>query len=215
MVGALLALAIAAAGSYYGLAVLSGGTEKHSLSSDTPDGLENVIQISGYFGQPEDYSREFADSEIVVMGLITQMSVAEWTTSDGVAPEELTKEVLKDPAVHIRTPVELTAQKVFKGEISAGDTIKFSFAGGKVGDTAFVHGWNDVLKQNTSVIVFLSKGSDDSPPKRVEESGLFPTMHLLVKGDMVEGPLKEVPIDDIVEQLKEDGSESSSDGGNS
>lgn len=210
--GALLALAIAAAGSYYGLAVSGGGAENDGLSSDAPGRPENVIEVSGYFGQPDDYSREFAKSETVVMGLITHLSDAKWTTSDSVAPEELTREVLKNSAIHIRTPAVLDVTQVFKGQVSKGDPVKFSFPGGKVGDTAFVHGWNEVLEEDATVIVFLSRGGDGSPSKLVQESGLFPTMHLLVRGDMVEGPLKEVPLADIVEQLKEDGSESSSDG---
>lgn len=200
VVGALLALTIVASGRYYALAVLGGDAEKRDFSGNTPDGPENVIEISGYFGQPDDYSREFANSEIVVMGLINQLSAAQWTTSDGAAPEELTKEILKDPAIHIRTPAELVVKRVFKGEVLPGDAIKFSFPGGTVEDTAFVHGWNGVLERDATVIVFLSKGADGSPPKLVEESGLFPTMHLLVKGGMAEGPLKEVPLADIAEQ---------------
>ena len=211
VLGALLALAVAAAGSYYGLAVLGGGAERHSLSSDMPD-VENVITVSSYFGQPDDFSRMFSVSEVVVMGVIDQLYDAKWTTSDGVAPGEIAADVMKDSTIHIRTPAQLTVKRVFKGD-SVGETLKFSFPGGTVGDTAFVHAWNDVLEEGATVIVFLSKGADDSPPKRVEEQGLFSRMHLVVKGDMVEGPLKEIPLADIVEQLKEDDSESSSDGG--
>lgn len=208
---ALFALAIAAAGSYYGQAVLGGGAEKRSLSNDRPD-AENVITFSPYIGQPDDFSRMFSVSEIVVMGVIDQLYDAKWTTSDGVAPEEITADVMKDPTIHIRTPAQLTVTRVFKGD-PVGKTLKFSFPGGTVGDTAFVHAWNDVLEEGATVILFLSKGADDSPANRVEEQGLFPRMHLVVKGDIVEGPLKEVPLADIVEQLKEDDSESFSDGG--
>ena len=116
---------------------------------------------------------------------------------------------MKDSTIHIRTPAQLTVLRVFKGA-SVGETLKFSFPGGTVGDTVFVHAWNDVLEEGATVIVFLSKGAADSPPKKVEEQGLFPRMHLLVKGNMVEGPLKEVPLANIVEQLREDASESSS-----
>ena len=200
VLGALLALTIAAAGSYYGLAVVDSGTDKHSPSSNIPD-VQNVITMSGYVGQPDDFSQVFSKSEVVVMGVIDQLYDAKWTTSDGVAPTEITSEVMKDSTIHIRTPAQLSVKQVFKGN-SVGDTLKFSFPGGTVGDTAFVHGWNDVLEEGATVIVFLSKGADDSPPKRVEEQGLYPRMHLVVKGDMVQGPLKEVPLSDILEQLK-------------
>ena len=211
VLGALFALMVAAAGSYYGLAVLGGGEEKHNLSGDMPD-VENVITVSSYFGQPDDFSRVFSASEIVVMGVIDELYDARWTTSDGVAPAEITAEVMKDSTVHIRTPAQLTVRRVFKGD-SVGETLKFSFPGGTVGDTAFIHAWNDVLEEGATIIVFLSKGAEDSPPKKVEEQGLFPRMHLVVNGDMVEGPLKEVPLADIVKQLREDDSEPSSDGG--
>ena len=110
---ALFALAIAAAGSYYGLAVLGGCAEKRSLSNDRPN-AENVITFSPYIGQPDDFSRMFSVSEIVVMGVIDQLYDAKWTTSDGVAPEEITADVMKDPTIHIRTPAQLTVTRVFK-----------------------------------------------------------------------------------------------------
>ena len=83
-----MALVVAAVGSCYGLAVLGGGGEKHNLSSDRPS-VENVITVSSYFGQPDDFSRMFSTSEIVVMGVIDELYDARWTTSDGVAPAEI------------------------------------------------------------------------------------------------------------------------------
>ena len=83
-----MALVVAAVGSCYGLAVLGGGGEKHNLSSDRPS-VENVITVSSYLGQPDDFSRMFSTSEIVVMGVIDELYDARWTTSDGVAPAEI------------------------------------------------------------------------------------------------------------------------------
>lgn len=152
-------------------------------------------------GQPDDFSAEFKRSDIVVEGVIQQLYPARWTTIDGAAPEKLTPDVLKDLSIHIRTPVELAVKRVFKGD-SVGDTLKFSFVGGRVGDTAYVFDWNYVFEKGTRVIVFLAKGEVGDAAHKVEAQGLYPQMHLVVKGGLAQGPIKDVPLKELVQQLQ-------------
>ena len=154
-----------------------------------------------YLGQPEDFSSEFKCSDIVVEGEILQLYPAQWSTVDGAAPDELTPDVLKDLSIHIRTPVELAVKTVFKGD-SVGDTLKFSFVGGRAGDTAYVYEWNDTFEEGAQVIIFLAKGGIGSAAHNVEAQGLYPRMHLVVKGGLVQGPIKDVPLEEVLSQLQ-------------
>ena len=135
--------------------------------SDTHDlppyavGAANVISTDIYIGQPDDFSSELERSDLVVEGVIEDLYPARWSTVDGVAPGTITREVVKNIALHIRTPVGLSVKRVFKGE-SVGDTLKFSFVGGRVGDTAYVYEWNDVFQEDARVIVFLARGEPGS-----------------------------------------------------
>ena len=198
--GAVIALAIAAVGSYYGLVAQDDGSTRHWLPQYA-DGATNLMVTQAYIGQPDDFSAELKRSDIVVEGVIQQLYPSQWTTEDGAAPDELTKEVMRNLSVHIRTPVELAVKTVFKGD-SVGDTLKFSFVGGRVGDTAHVYKWNNTFEKGTRVIVFLGKGGVGSAAHKVEAQGLYPRMHLVVKGGVVQGPLKDVPLEEVLSQLQ-------------
>ena len=133
--------------------------EKESDKRGLPmyaEGAANVISTDVYIGQPDDFSSALERSDLVVEGVIDELYPARWSTVDNAAPGTITREVVKDLAIHIRTPVQLSVKRVFKGK-SVGDTLKFSFVGGRVGDTAHVYGWSDVFEEGTRVIVIPSK----------------------------------------------------------
>ena len=109
---------------------------------------------------------------------------------------------MKDIAIHIRTPVQLSVKRVFKGE-SVGDTLKFSFVGGRVGDTAHIFDGNESYEDGSRIIVFLATGKPGGPARNVEsEYGLYPRMHLIVKGDVAQGPTKDIPMKELLRQLQ-------------
>ena len=134
-------------------------------------------------------------------GVIDEIYPPVWTTVDGVGPVSPTEEDVKNTVVHIPTPVQLSVKRVFKGE-SVGDVLKFSFVGGQVGDTVQTFEWNDTFEEGTRVIVFLAKGNPGGPASNVEEQALYPKMHLIVKGDFAQGPIKEIPMGDLLRQLE-------------
>ena len=197
---AVIALAVAAVGSYYGFVVRDDSSARHGLPQYAVEAA-NVIATNVYLGQPDDFSSELERSDLVVEGVIDELYPAQWSTIDGAAPGTITRDIVKDLAIHIRTPVQLSVKRVFKGE-SVGDTLKFSFVGGRVGDTAHVYEWNDVFEQGTRVIVFLAKGGPGNAAHNVESQGFFPRMHLVVKGDFAQGPIKEIPIKELLQQLQ-------------
>ncbi len=91
-------------------------------------------------------------------------------------------------------------ERVFKG--NPEDALKFSYMGGQVGDTVEYFEWNDVIQEDARLIVFLAKAENDSPAHRVDTGGLFPEFHLLVKDNVARGPVAEIPMGELVEQLK-------------
>ena len=200
---AFIALSIAIAGSYYSF--VGFGSQNNDITMQNlpkyADGATHIISTDVYTGQPDNFTSEFKRSEIVVEGVIDHIYPARWTTPDGNTPENLTTEDLKNLALHIRTPVQLSVKHVFKGQ-PVNDTLKFSFIGGRVDDTAQVFTWNDVFEQGATVIVFLAKGEAGSPAHNVESQGLYPRMHLVVKGDVVQGPIKEIQRADLLQQLQ-------------
>ena len=178
--------------------------EKESDKRGLPmyaEGAANVILTDVYIGQPDDFSSALERSDLVVGGVIDELYPARWSTVDNAAPGTITREVVKDLAIHIRTPVQLSVKRVFKGK-SVGDTLKFSFVGGRVGDTAHVYEWSDVFEEGTRVIVFLAKGGPGSAAHNVEPQGLYPRMHLVVRGDVAQGPIKDIPMKELLGQLQ-------------
>ena len=201
MFGGIIALIVAAVGSYYGFVVQDNGSGKHGIPQYAV-GAMRIISTYAYIGQPDDFSSELERSEIVVEGVIDELYPARWSTADGTAPDTLTEDDLKNIDIHIRTPVQLSVKRVFKGELSGGDDLKFSFVGGRAGDTAHIFEWNDVFEEGTQIIVFLDKGGSSSPAHNVDPQGLYPRMHLVVKGDVVQGPIKDIPLQEFLQQLQ-------------
>ena len=197
--GAVIAMSIAAVGSYYGFIVRDNDSDTHGLPQYAV-GAGNIIHTQAYVGQPDDFGPQLARSHIVVEGVIDELYPARWTTPQPAGPGVITKEVAKNPNIHIRTPVQLSVKRVFKGE-SVGDTLKFSFVGGRVGDTALVYEGNETFEEGSRVIVFLGKGKPGSPAHNVEPEALYPRLHLVVRGDVAQGPIKDIPMKELLQQL--------------
>ncbi len=197
---AIIALSIAAVGSYYGFVVQDKSSDTHGLPQYAV-GAEKIIHTIPYVGQPDDFSRALESSELVVEGVIDHLYPARWTTTDPAGPGVVTKEVAKDASVQIRTPVQLSVKQVFKGE-SVGDTLKFSFVGGRVGDTALIYAGNETFEEGSRIIVFLGKAEHGSPPHNVEPDALYPRLHLVVKGNVAQGPIKDIPMEELLQQLQ-------------
>ena len=200
--GAILALAIVAIGSYYAFFAPNSGAERPSLPLFAV-GAENVVVTHTFLVQPDDYSNEFGRSDVVVEGVIKDLLHTKWTTSDSVAPDEITPAIVKDLDTHIRTTAMLNVEKVFKGE-DIGDTLNFSFMGGRVGDTAHVFEGHEGFQKGARVILFLGAEGPGSPAKMVDEQGLSPRMHLIVENDSIHGPLREVDRATLMKQINPD-----------
>ena len=191
-------LSIISAGTYWMLFRFEGG---EFGPSGYRVGARRMISTHAFLGQPDDFSRQLERSDMVVEGVIDEIYPPVWTTADGAGPVSSTEEDVKNTVVHIRTPVQLSAKRVFKGE-SVGDVLKFSFVGGQVGDTVQTFELNDTFKEGTRVIVFLAKWNPGGPASNVEEQALYPKMHLIIKGDFAQGPIKEIPMGDLLRQLE-------------
>lgn len=177
--------------------------DKHYFDEDGDGiGCEDATYSGGqtFSGQPSDFSNYFNRADIVVGGTVVEVFDAQWTTEDKKPPVTITKEIAQDLSVHIRTPVQLEVEKVYKG--NPDDTLIFSFVGGQVGDTVQSFEWNEVIQKNARLILFLAKGDDDSPAHRVDAGALFPQFHLLVKNGIAQGPVAEIPLDELDEQLR-------------
>ena len=95
-------------------------------------------------------------SDVVVEGVISQLLPARWSTEDGEPLDDPKSDDVRGFGAHIRTPVELSVKRGFKGK-PVGDTIKFSFVGGRVGDVAHTFAWNEVFEKDARVIVFWQR----------------------------------------------------------
>ena len=203
LLGAVVAVVIAVAGSYYDFFARNDGLREHGLPSYAV-GAENVVETHVYLGQPDDYSNETGRSDVIVEGVIDELLPSKWTTADREPPEEITREVVKDLDTHVRTIAVLNVEDVYKGE-SIGETLNFSFRGGRVGDTVYIHEWNEVFKEDARVILFLDRGEGGSPAKKVDSQGFAPRMHLLVEDDgTIRGPIKEVDRATLLQQIRPD-----------
>ena len=202
LISGVVSLAVVLAGSYFGFSSFHSedGSAQHEAAEPT-GGANHVVSTSAYLGQPDDFSGLLEKSDVVVEGVVSQVHAPKWSTADGTAPADLDSDDVKDLTVHIRTPVELSVKRVFKGD-SIRDTIKFSFVGGRVGDVAQSFEWNEVFEKDARVIAFLSKGHEGGPAYNVESDAYFPRMHLVVDGDEVHGPTKTMKLNDLLDQLQ-------------
>ena len=164
------------------------------------------IQLGGsYLYQPDDLSRELADSDVVIDGVISLVYPAVWATSEGKGPGGgLTPEhLVGGSAYQIRTPVQFDVKEVFKGE-DIPDTIKFSFLGGRVEDAAHIEEKNtETYVSGTRMIIFLGKGLFDTPAAYVDpEWPFYPNLTFSVVDKKAVGPREAVPLESILDQLR-------------
>ena len=226
-----IALGVVAVGSYFGFVVQNNDSDLVKLPNYAI-GATKLMWTQGYIGQPDDFSSQLDRSDLVIEGVIDELYLARWSSVDGAAPDILpsydwdklvidlarrssvdgaapntlppydwSKLATNHSAIHIRTPVQLLVKQIFKGK-SIGDTLKFSFMGGRVGDTAHIVDWNESFQEGARIIVFLATGAPGSPVRNVEASGFYPRMHLVVEGDVAQGPVKDIPIKELLRQLQ-------------
>lgn len=106
-----------------------------------------------------------------------------------------------NPNHQIRTPVLFSVQKVFKGE-NVKDKIIFSVLGGTVDDVTMDAG-EGVYKPGAHLIVFLYRGKPDSAPAKAHVDALFPSMPLVIDGNIAHGPIRDISVVELVEQIQE------------
>ena len=138
-------------------------------------------------------------------GVIDEIYPPVWTTVDGVGPVSPTEEDVKHTVVHIRTPVQLSVKRVFSGsskESLLGTSSNSHSSGGRLVTRSKHSSGMIPSKRAPGVIVFLAKGNPGGPASNVEEQALYPKMHLIVKGDFAQGPIKEIPMGDLLRQLE-------------
>jgi hypothetical protein len=165
--------------------------------ADMTKGASQVITLESYVGQPEDFTSIAKSADIVVEGVVEELLPTRWTTPNGKAPAVLTD----DPHQQIRTPVRLSVTRVFKGD-PVGKMITFSFLGGRVDDIAMVtERHHEVYQPGNKIILFLYRTNPGSAPSMVDAGGLTPSMPLMIQGDVAHGPLYDVPLADLEQQI--------------
>jgi hypothetical protein len=82
-----------------------------------------------------------------------------------------------------------------------GEEIVFSVVGGRVGDTAVLTEDLDTYKSGRRIIVFLFKGPPGNPAATVHPSGLYPSTPLVIEGSVARGPVRNVPLAELISQL--------------
>ncbi len=196
-------LAIGSVVIYYGIVAQMQPSDAVEVAVPSyAEGATTLLVNDMYVGQPSSYALAFRDADVVALGTVTHVQSAKWTTKDEAPPRDVGLETLKDATVQIRTPILMRVDQAFKGT-SVGDEIAFSIAGGRVGDTAIVFEGNEDLEVKARVIVFLGEGDIDSPARKAHADGLYLRAHLVVEGDTAKGPLRDVPLRDILDELSE------------
>ncbi len=190
-----LSILIAAAGTYY---VLEQHPVPAAPTSPTGQQPAHVMTIHHYPGQPETWTALTQDADVVVEGVVERVLPARWTTPDGNAPTTLYQ---SDSAVHIRTPVRLRVTRVFKGQPVPASLV-FSFLGGQVGDATWASEEQEIYQPGTRLLVFLYRGQVGSPPAQIDPGALFPSIPLVIEGDVAHGPIKDIPVADLVQQIQ-------------
>lgn len=179
------------------LAVTAGGSVLDSQPAQSMSFREG-ISVSNYPFQPDDWTATGQRADVVVIGVIEQVGPARWTTPDG-QPASLVQ-LQSNPAVQVRTPAQVVIERTFKGDPSAS-VITFSFLGGYVGDVTVLTDELETITEGRRVLLFLEHAPAGSPV-HVVDSGLYPAAWLTVTGDTAVGPLYDVPLATVVEQLE-------------
>lgn len=193
VLSAALSMVIAVGGTLYVL------QRERDAAASTPARIG--ASIFAYPGQPDDWAVWARDVDLVVQGTVTEVLPPVWTTPDGhppASPEE------RDPLVHIRTPMRLSVERVFKGA-AVGNSLVFSVVGGRIGDTEWrmMEGTQGSYQVGDRVILLLRQAKPGQPAALAADSGLFPSIGLVIEGDMARGPVKRVPLSRVIRQLEQ------------
>jgi hypothetical protein len=159
-----------------------------------------VVEQHSYTTQPDDLTPIADYSDLIVEGVVEKVHPAKWTTPDGTSPKDIAK-AMQDPNIQLRTPIQLSVERVYKGQNISNDLL-FTLAGGDDGKTKVKSETGKDLKQGSRVIVFLSTAPSNAGPWAAI-SPLYPQMYFVVEGNTLRGPLKDITRADFVEQFGE------------
>lgn len=156
--------------------------------------VPKTIEAHGYATQPDDL-RPIADQSIyVVEGEVTRVLPGQWTTPDKRRPANV-HQAITDPNVQLRTPVQLSVERVYKGD-HVPKVLLFTLPGGRDGDLEIRSGLGPDLEPGTKLVIFLSEAPRNAGPwARI--SPLYPQLYFVVEGDTLHGPLKDVSRADV------------------
>jgi hypothetical protein len=162
--------------------------------------VPKLIEFHAYTTQPDDLSSLADLSTYVVEGEVTRVLPGQWTTPDQRRPADLSK-ATANPDVQLRTPVQLSVEKVYKGE-HVPRTLLFTLPGGRENGLEIRTGLSTDLRPGTKVVVFLSEAPQGAGPwSRI--SKLYPQIYFVVDGETLHGPLKDVQRVDFERNLGE------------
>lgn len=187
--------------------VISRNDYQDNFLPEYTDGASHIITSQSYPAEPDDYSHEAKRSDLVVQGVIEELLPAKWTTPNGQRPADTPEkdwQIYKEnPMIHIRTPIRLKVERVFKGENAEKELI-FSVAGGRVNEMAMVEEAQEGLfKLGTRVIVFLHKGEANSPASYAHPAALWPSRYLVVEDGVAHGEIKEIRLEELEKQVEQ------------
>jgi hypothetical protein len=148
-----------------------------------------TIETHAYTYQPDDLTPIAALSVYVVEGEVTGVLPSQWTTPDKRRPADVSQ-AIADPAIQLRTPVEISVERVYKGE-NVPKTLLFTLPGGREGNVEIGNSLGAELEPGTKIVIFLSEAPKDAGPWSLI-SPLYPQLYFVVEGDTLHGPLKDV-----------------------
>lgn len=156
--------------------------------------VPKTIEIHGYTTQPDDLTSIADLSAYVIEGEVTRVLPGQWTTPDRRRPKDVVK-ATGDPNVQLRTPVQISVERVYKGN-HVPRTLLFTLPGGREGDLEVRGGLGTDLQPGTKLVIFLSEAPQGAGPwSRI--SKLYPQLYFVVDGETLHGPLKDLSRDDF------------------
>lgn len=93
---------------------------------------------------------------------------------------------MTDPDVQLRTPVQLSVERVYKGD-HVPKVLFFTLPGGREGDLEIRSGLGTDLEPGMRLVIFLSEAPRNAGPW-AQISPLYPQLYFVVDGDTLHGP---------------------------
>ncbi|MBI2916979.1 MAG: hypothetical protein HYY01_03210 [Chloroflexi bacterium] len=195
---ALVSALLIAGSTYYAYYVLRASTSTHGAGA----GATSIGSMTGVFSypwQPKDgveVKSAAQDAVIVAVAVVREVLPATWTTPDGSQPADV-RDAFEKASAHIRTPIRMSVERVLKGD-RVGDSLVISVYGGRADGTVVTTSDLDPLKPGVRVLLFLEElPRFSNPPSR-----LYPALTYVVDGEVAHGPMFDVPLADLIAQLK-------------